>query len=305
MSFKVHILGANSSLPAYGRHHTSQVVEIESSHFLVDCGEGTQYQIQKYNIKASRIDHIFVSHLHGDHFLGLMGVIYSYHLSGREKTLHVYGQRGLQDIITTQLKWSYSTLNFELRFHELNHQESELIFENKHAEIHSFPLNHRIPTCGFLFREKPKPRRINAEAVPEDFPKVYFNLLKAGKDIVDEDGSIRYHNKDLTYDPKPSRSYAFCSDTCYDESIIDHIKGVDLLYHETTFLNEMKNWAIKTYHSTTGDAAEIALKAKVGRLMIGHYSARYKETEVFVNECLELFSETFAAIEGETVILEE
>ncbi len=274
-------------------------------YFLVDCGEGTQYQIQRFGVKRSRIDHILISHLHGDHSLGLMGMIYSYHLSGRKKPLSIYGQRGLDEIITTHLRWSGSRLNYKINFHHLNPEVPETIISSKTLEVISFPLIHRIPTCGFLFREKTKPRRINEKQIPPDFSNQDYQALKKGKDILDEEGNVKYRNEDLTLEPKKSRSYAFCSDTGYDPMLAERLKAVDLVYHEATFLKDMEKWARKTYHATTHDAANTALDAEVGRLLIGHFSARYKEVDIFVDECREIFPETYPALEGEIFEIEE
>ena len=305
MSFKIQILGSNSSLPAYGRHHTSQFVQVGNYYFLVDCGEGTQYQVRKYGVKASRINHILISHLHGDHFLGLMGMIYSFHLSGRTKTLNIYGQGGLDQIITTHLQYSNSSLNYKIDFFELDPENYTKIISNSTMEVFSFPLKHRIPCCGFLFKEKKKPRRIISNNIPAELKRSDFSELKKGKHIYDEEGEILFKNEHLTLPPKKSRSYAFCSDTSFDEDLIEYLKGVDLCYHETTFLNEMEKWARKTFHSTTYDAANIALKSKVGKLLIGHFSARYKEIDIFVNECREIFEESYPAIEGQIFDIKE
>lgn len=305
MSFKIQILGSNSSLPAYGRHHTSQLVTVGNNSLLIDCGEGTQYQIQKFKVKASRINHIFISHLHGDHFLGLMGIIFSFHLTGRTKDLNIYGQTGLDEIIITQLRWSGSSLNYKLIFHTLQPDRESLILENKTITVHSIPLTHKIPCCGFVIKEKPKPRRISDKSIPADFPIKNYQLLKDGKDITDDNGNVIYKNKELTLAPKRSRSYAFCSDTTFDLSLADYIAGVDALYHEATFLEEKEKWARKTLHSTTKDAASVALKAKVGQLIIGHFSARYRDVEPFVEECKTIFSNTIPAIEGDIISIKE
>ena len=305
MSFTITILGANSALPAYGRHHTAQFVTVENYHCLIDCGEATQNQIQRFKIKANKINDIFISHLHGDHYLGLMGLIYSMHLSGRTTDLHIFGQRGLDDIILSQLRHSSSVLNFRLEFHELNPSLPEVIIENDLITIASFPLKHRIPCCGFIIREKPKSRRINKSTIPDGLTPDQFVALKKGEDILDEDGKIRYNNASCTLEPKKSRSYAYCSDTKYDEDLLDVIKNVDLLYHEATFLDEKEEWALKTHHATTKQAATIAKKANVKQLIIGHYSARYRNVETFVKESREVFPNTLPAIEGETIEIKE
>ncbi len=300
MSFEVKILGSNSATPAYGRHHTAQFVTIEQRYFLVDCGEGTQIQLQRFQCHSARIQHIFISHLHGDHYLGLMGLLFTFHLMGRKKPLHLYGQKGLQDIITLQLKYSDTRLNYTIRFHQLNPEGTEIIFEDEKVEVTSFPLNHRIPCCGFLFREKSKPFRINKEKLPSGMNVKKIQALKRGEDILNEDGSVQYAASELTLPPRHSRSYAYLSDTSYQEQLIPIIENVDMLYHEATFLNSREEWAAKTFHSTTGQAGKMARKAKVGKLLIGHFSARYKDLTPFLDEVREEFEESYLAIEGET-----
>ena len=305
MSFKLTILGSNSATPAYGRHHTAQLLTVNNTNFLIDCGEGTQERLVKFKNRPYQIDHIFISHLHGDHYLGLMGLIFTMHLMRRTKELYIYGQRGLKEIILTQLKYSDSALNYDIVFHELDSKKSELLFENKILEVHSFPLNHRIPCSGFLFKEKRKPFRINKETLPEDISLLNIASLKKGENIIDKDGEVVYKNDDLTLPPKKSYSYAFCSDTIFDESIVSYVKNVDLLYHEATFLDEKKEWAESTFHSTTVEAATIAKKAKVDQLIIGHFSARYKDLTPFLVEAQNVFKNTLLANEGDEIKLRD
>ncbi|MTI40415.1 ribonuclease Z [Fulvivirga lutimaris] len=305
MPFNLTILGSNSATPAYGRHHTAQYLNIGSHHFLIDCGEGTQERLNIYKAKVQRIHHIFISHLHGDHYLGLMGLIYTMHLLKRTKDLNIYGQKGLKEIIVTQLKYSDSRLNYKINFRELQPKKSELLFEDDTLEITSFPLNHRIPCSGFLFKEKPKPLRLSKENLPENIALAHIALLKKGEDVFDEEGNLLYKNKEYTLPPRRSRSYAFCSDTLYDESIVPHIKGVDLLYHEATFLADKYPWAELTFHSTTHQAGEIAKKAEVKQLVIGHYSARYKDLTPFITETREVFENSILSVEGETISLSD
>ncbi|MEJ2006056.1 MAG: ribonuclease Z [Cyclobacteriaceae bacterium] len=301
MTFTLKILGSNSATPAYGRHHTSQLLNIEHHHFLIDCGEASQIQMQRFRCKPLRINHIFISHLHGDHYLGLMGLVFTMHLLGRKKDLHIYGQKGLDEIITLQLKYSDTRLNYSIRFHQLDPENEELIFEDNILTVTSFPLTHRIPCCGFLFSEKPKLRRMNKEKLPEKINISEIQRLKEGKDVMDENGYVKYAYKEYTLPPRKSRSYAYCSDTAYEPGIIPHIRNADVLYHEATFLNERRQWAEKTFHSTTTQAAEIARKANVGKLLIGHYSARYKDLTEFLREASEIFPKTILATEGETI----
>ena len=304
MSFEIQILGSNSAVPAYNRNHTSQLVQIEGNYFLFDCGEGTQIQLIKYKCKFSKINHIFISHLHGDHYLGLMGLLSTFYLSGRKNTLHIYAPSGLKEIITTQLKYGEVILSYTIEFHELFH-EKKIILDLPNLTITTIPLIHRLPCNGFVIREKPKKRRINKYKIPENFPVQYFDRLVNGEDIIDEQGNILYKNKDLTLPPNHSRSYAYCTDTRYFEDLAKEIKGVDLLYHESTFLDEENEWAAKTFHSTARQAGKIAQLGKVKKLMLGHYSARYKNLNLFVEEAKSEFIETIAAVEGETITLEE
>ena len=223
------------------------------------------------------------------------------HLMGRKADLHIYGQKGLEEIIVTQLKYSNTVLNYTIIFRELKPSLSETLFEDEWVEVKSFPLNHRIPCSGFVFREKPKPYRINKEKLPSNLSLTNIARLKKGEDIYDEHGNLVYKNEDLTLPPRKSRSYAYCSDTKYDEAIINYIKNVDLLYHEATFLLEKEQWAEQTFHSTTEQAARIALQAGVNQLIIGHFSARYKDLTPFLTEASHIFSNTFLATEGEAI----
>ncbi len=304
MSFTLKILGANSATPAYGRHHTSQLLNIGKHNFLIDCGEGTQERLKQFKSNTWKINHIFISHLHGDHYLGLMGLLFTMHLLKRTHDLHLYGQRGLQEIILMQLKYSDSRLNYKIVFHELDPTSNQIIYEDTQVVVSSFPLSHRIPCCGFLFKEKTKPFRINKNKLPENIPLKAIAQLKQGKDYTDEDGK-KYLMKELTLAPRKSRSYAYCSDTRYYENIISTVKGVDLLYHEATFLAEKEQWATLTFHSTTHQAGKIAKAAKVDKLLIGHYSARYKDLSPFLQEAQEIFPNTELAIEGEEIEIKD
>lgn len=267
---------------------------------LIDCGEGTQTQLSRYKCKSLRINHIFISHLHGDHYLGLMGLLFTMHLLRRTTPLNIYGPKGLDQIITTQLKYSDSALNYQINFHTLSGQR-ELLLDTNLLTVHSFPIYHRIPCVGFVIKEKTKPRRIIKETIPDDIKLEELANLKKGKDVLDREGKVKYANSKYTRPPRKSRSYAYCSDTKYDERIIEHIKGVDLLYHEATFLKEKELWAAETFHTTTAQAGKIASKANVGELLIGHFSARYKDLTVFLNETKTEFERTRLAIEGETI----
>jgi ribonuclease Z len=281
LSIRVKILGSNSATPAHRRHHTSQLVNVEGKYYMIDCGEATQLQLKRYKLRAQRINNIFISHLHGDHYLGLMGLLSSMHLMGRNKPLNLYGPRGLSEIITLQLKYSDTAFNYDVAFHEVDTQKFQLIHEDELISVHSIPLDHRIPCCGFLFEEKPKNRRLIRETIPEDLSVRNIIRLKKGEDIFDEEGKLLFKNEDMTLPPRQSFKYAYCSDTKYNESIIPIIEGSDMLYHESTFLEEHRDRAHNTFHSTAKEAATIAEKAKVGKLLLGHFSARVQRARTY------------------------
>lgn len=292
------ILGCYAATPRTFTNPTSQVLEIKNRLFLIDCGEGTQVQLRKNKIKFSKINHIFISHLHGDHFFGLVGLVSTFMLLNRATDLHIYGPVGIQEIIKLQLKLSNSWPTFGLFFHELNNKESEIIFEDDKVIVKTIPLKHRVYTNGFLFSEKISERKLNTVAVQNyEIEKCYFQNIKNGKDIPLEDGRI-IDNTELSFDPLPPKSYAFCSDTLYNEDIIPLIEEVDVLYHETTFLESEIDLAKKTMHSTAKDAARIALKSKVKQLVLGHYSTRYEDINRFKEEAQTIFKEVELADDG-------
>lgn len=305
MIFQLTILGSNSALPAYGRYHTAQILEAGKCSFMIDCGEAAQQRLAQFKIKHIKIDHIFISHLHGDHYLGLMGLLKTMHLLKRTKELYLYGPQGLQEIITTQLKYSTTNLNYNIVFKRTNPDQEEVLFENNQIVVSSFPLDHRIPCTGFHFKEKEKPRRIIKEKLPENLSLMNIARLKRGEDPLDMDGNVIYKNEELTLQPRKSRSYMYCSDTRYNESILPLANKVTLLYHETTFLDDNELRASNTYHSTAGQAATFAKKANVEQLIIGHYSARYRDITPFKVEAQKIFENTILAIEGETYIIED
>jgi len=295
---KLNILGCYSATPRTITNPTSQVLEINNQMYLIDCGEGTQVQLRKHKIKFSRINQIFISHLHGDHFFGLIGLISTFSLLNRPNDLHIYGPKGIKEIILLQIKLSKSYTKYNLFFHELESTESELIFEDDKIEVHTIPLKHRVYANGFLFKEKPGLRRINIDAAQEQNIEVcYFNKLKQGSDLQREDGTI-IKNETVTFDPQPIQSYAFCSDTVYNEEIIPLIKEVDVLYHESTFLERDIEKCIPTGHSTAMQAAEIAKKGHVKNLILGHYSTRYPEIELFKKEAETVFQPVLLADDG-------
>jgi len=299
MSLKLTILGCHSATPRVNAHPTAQYLEIKNHNFLIDCGEGTQVQLRKYGVKFSKIKHIFISHLHGDHFFGLVGLIATFRLLNRETELHIYGPKGIKEVITLQLKLSNSWTHYPLYFHELVSVESELIFEDDKVEVHTIPLEHRIYTNGFLFKEKLGERKLNINAISDckEIEICDYQNLKIGRDFKLKNGTI-IKNESLTLDPPATKSYAFCSDTSYLPAIVPIIKKVTCLYHETTFLKDKEALATTTKHSTAEQAAKIASQAKVQQLIIGHYSGRYKNIEVFKTEAQEIFENTHLAEAG-------
>lgn len=305
MTFVLKILGSNSAAPAHNRNQTSQLLNIQNQYFLIDCGEGTQHQLKRFKVRISKINHIFISHLHGDHYLGLMGLILTMHLQGRINDLFLFGPAGLSEIITIQLKNSKTILNFKIDFNSIDPNGDKIIFENRVLSVKTIPLCHRIDCTGFLFLEKPKLRRINKIKLPKDLSLTNIIALKKGEDIYDENGKLLYKNRELTLPPKRSRSYAYCSDTIYNENIIEHIKSVDLLYHESTFLHDQERRARETFHTTALQAGIIAQKATVGKLILGHFSIRYKDLVPLLEEAQQEFKDTILAIEGQDIIIEE
>lgn len=304
MTFEITILGSSSATPIYSRHPTAQVLNINERFFLIDCGEGTLIQMNRYRIKFHRINHIFISHLHGDHYLGLMGLLSTMHLQGRTEPIHLHAPNDLQEIIDIQLRYSETVLRYEVIFHSVNPTTSKIIFEDEDIEVRTIVLNHRIPCTGFLFTEKPKLRKLQKEKLLEySIPVSDYPGLKRGENYIAEDGMVIL-NAELTTDPRPPRSYAFCSDTLYNERIIPMIKGIDLLYHEATFMNDKIERAAETYHTTAEQAGTIALKADVKRLLIGHFSARYKNLYPLLEEAKGIFKNTSLALEGDKFIIE-
>ncbi|MFD2200692.1 ribonuclease Z [Shivajiella indica] len=301
MDFQITVLGSNSAIPAHGRNQTSQLVNIANTFLLIDCGEGTQIQLRKFKLKFSRIDYIFISHLHGDHFFGLMGLISSFHLHKRTRLLTIFGPNGLDEIITVQLKHSNTRLNFPVRFVPTNPEMKELVLEEKKFQVYTFPLKHRIACTGFLIKEKPGLRNLIKEKLLEKKPPLEaINKLREGKDFVDEMGNVKYAVEEFTYPPRPLRSYAFCSDTGFDLEIVKYIKGVNLLYHEATFGNDEEGRARETFHSTAAQAGIIAKNAGVGRLLLGHYSTRYLDLSSLLEEARIEFHESYLSEEGIT-----
>ncbi|WP_293870169.1 ribonuclease Z [Flavobacterium sp.] len=301
---KLTILGCYAATPRTITNPTSQVLEIRNRMFLIDCGEGTQVQLRKNKLKFFKINHIFISHLHGDHFYGLVGLISTFMLLNRQTDLHVYGPKGVKEIVLLQLKFSNSFTGYKLFFRELSSHESEIIYEDEKVLVKTIPLKHRIYTNGFLFQEKIGDRKLNIVAVNKHkIETCYFQKIKNGIDITLDNGST-ITNNELTFDPVQPKSYAFCSDTMYDESIIPIIYNCDALYYETTFLESEADKAKSTMHSTAKQAATIALKANVKQLILGHYSTRYANINLFQQEAEIIFPNVLLADDGKVFELD-
>lgn len=295
---KLTILGCYSATPRVNAHPTAQVLQLKNHTFLIDCGEGTQRQLRKYKISFSRINHIFISHLHGDHVYGLVGLISSFGLLHRNKELHVYGPKGIKKLIVTQLKLSKSWTNFPLYFHELEEKTPQLVFEDKKVSVESIPLEHRIYTNGYLFKEKPGQRKLLIHRAKKyRIDVAFYNNIKNGRDVTLDDGRV-IPNSELTADPPAPKSYAFCSDTVYKPDIIPQLTNTTVLYHESTFQEDNKYLCEPTKHSTAKQAAQIAKSAQVGTLILGHYSSRYKNLNGFKTEAETVFDKVEIAEDG-------
>lgn len=294
MSAKLTILGFNSAIPTVKTSPTAQVLEMGNKLILIDCGEGTQVQLRKAKVKFSKINHIFISHLHGDHCFGLPGLIASFRLLGREQPLYIYGPKGIREMLETIFRLTDTHRGFEVVYHEITGNESQTVFEDKSLTVRTIPLDHRIYCNGYLFSEQPKPRHIRREEI-QKYPEIQIcdlPKIKAGMDFVLSDG-YRIPNAVLTSDTEKSVSYAYCSDTRYRPEIIPIIKNTDLLYHEATFLHNLKEMADYTGHTTAREAAEIARAANAGKLILGHFSNRYDDLSVFTDEARPIFPETY------------
>ncbi|MFC4268662.1 ribonuclease Z [Polaribacter marinivivus] len=299
MSIRLTILGCHSATPRAKAYPTSQYLEINNHHFLIDCGEGTQRQMRKYKVGFSKINHIFISHLHGDHFFGLIGLISTLGLLGRERELHIFGPKDIKKMTLMQLKITQSHAKFPIQFHELSSKESEVILDDDKVTVKTIPLKHRIYTNGYLFIEKEKPKNLHIDNI-KNYPEIdradYLNI-KAGKDILLPSGEV-VPNSELTLPPKKPLRFAFCSDTAYKPNIVPLLRDVDLLYHEATFLDDRKDLAKKTMHATTKQAATIAKDANVKQLILGHYSGRYKDISEFKEEAQSVFTNSHLAEPG-------
>jgi ribonuclease Z len=298
-SFSVTILGSSSALPTSYRFPTSQVVRLNEQLFLVDCGEGTQIQLRKYGFKMGKINHIFISHLHGDHIYGLPGLISSLALYGKKGELHIHAHSDLQQMMEGMMKFMNEITDLKIKYHPLNFRRNAILFEDKKIRISSFPLKHRISCCGFLFQELPAALHLDKQALKRYEVPVSQRLnIKNGADLVLEDGTV-IPNREITLPANPVRSYAFCTDTLFLKKIAATIEEVDLLYHEATFAADLADLAKKTFHSTSVQAAEMAMSAKVKKLVIGHFSSRYKSVLPLVEEARAIFPETYEANDGD------
>ena len=296
--FEVHILGCGSALPTTRHQATSQVLNIREKLFMIDCGEGTQVQLRRSRLRFSRLNHIFISHLHGDHCFGLIGLISTYAMLERTAQLHIHAHADLQKLLAPQLDYFCKGMTFEVVFHPFNPGEQMVIYEDRSVSVETIPLRHRLPTCGFLFREKPTSRHIRREMI--DFyqiPLCMINRIKSGEDYLLDDGTCIPCDR-LTLPADPPRSYAYCSDTAYLPRIVDQVRGVDLLFHEATFASSEAVRARQTCHSTAEQAASIARDAQVKKLLIGHFSARYETEDVLLQEAKTVFPDTLLASEN-------
>lgn len=300
MAFEVTILGSSSATPVFNRNPTAQLLNCNGNYYLIDCGEGTQQQLIRFGLKSNKINQIFISHLHGDHYFGLIGLLSSLHLNGRIKPMNVFGPAPLIDILQLQFLHSDTKLNFPLIFTAIDVDEPAEIFADKDLRVETIILNHRIPCTGFKFIEQTRSRRLDAEKLSEhEIPVTLFPLLKRGLDITLPSGETLM-NADYTLDPVPTKCYAYCSDTLYTDTYFNSIGGCDLLYHEATFMHDMLARATQTHHSTALQAAEVAVKTGAKKLLIGHFSSRYKTLIPLLEEAKSVFPETELATEGRT-----
>ncbi len=300
MKFELTILGSGSSIPTSQRNSAAQVLNVLERYFLIDCAEATQHQLKRFHVPYNKINHIFISHLHGDHFFGLIGFLSSLSMQNRRGEMHIYGDSRLQEIIGFQLKLMRSHITYPLIFHTLS-RNAELIYEDKVVEVSSFPLKHHYdtPVCGFLFREKERERTIRKDMVTAwNVPVAFMQYLKKGADYITPEGEI-IPNGRLTLAPPPARSYAYMTDTLFRERFADDVKGVDLLYHEATYGKELEALAKESYHSTAEQAARIAFAAGAKKLLLGHFSARYTDPSCLLPEAQAIFPDTFICHDGD------
>lgn len=295
--FQVHILGCSAATPTSLRHTTSQVLAYHNKYFLLDCGEGAQMQLRRLKLPLMKIDHIFISHLHGDHYLGLPGLLFSLHLLGRKKDLHIYAPKGIEQIISVQFTLSELVPLYNIVYHDISRGE-ECIYEDRYLTVETMEMTHRIPCFGFLFREKSPKRNLRKESILQySIPRDQMDAIKEGADL-HLPGGKTISNQKITIEPPRARAYAFCSDTAYSEAFLHQISGADLMYHEATFLADKAAIAAEKTHSTTIEAATLAQKAGAGQLLLGHYSARYNDLQEFTREARQVFPNTVLAEEG-------
>ncbi len=301
MKFELTILGSSSATPIYNRNPTSQLLNINEKYYLIDCGEGTQQQLMRFGFRYQKIDYIFISHLHGDHYLGLIGLLSSMHLNGRTKALQLFGPPELKEILDVNFKHSLTTLRYPLEFTATQAEQTAAIFQNSDVEVETIILNHRIACTGFKFTLKRRLPKIRLDKVAElQIPAEHRELIKKGFSFTDQSGKV-HPSSELTSPPDEPRSYAYCSDTICDWTYLEQIKGVNLLYHEATFMHDMLDRAKETFHTTALEAGEVAQKAEVKQLLIGHFSARYRELQPLLEESRSVFQNTELAIEGKTL----
>lgn len=299
--FRVHILGCGSALPTAHHNPSSQVVEIRGKFFMVDCGEGTQAQVRRSHINFSKLQAVFISHIHGDHVFGLMGMISTFGLQGRTAPLHVYAPEGYEALFHAEMQMFCSTIDYEVIFHPVDTSVRQVIFEDRSLTVETIPLKHRMPCAGFLFKEKQGERHINPKALEfYNVPRSQINNLRAGLDWTSPEGEVIPNDK-LTTPPDPVRSYAYCSDTRYMQSLGKDLSGVTMLYHEATYGEDMKDNAVKYMHSTAREAALTAKAAGAGKLLLGHYSQRYSDERPLLNEAKQVFENTLLSNEGMTI----
>lgn len=296
---QVTILGSGSATPTLRSHPSAQVIQVGSDYYLIDCGEGTQYRLLEMRIRPGRLKGVFITHLHGDHYFGLFGLLTSLSLGQRTEDLLLFGPRGLNDVLTEVFRQSDTRLSFPLHFHEIDAQNPGLIYETVTFSVSTLPLRHRLPTTGFLFREKPGLRKLIKEKISPEMTHEQLRALKEGLDVPDGQGETLYANRDYTLPPRTPCSYAYCSDTIYRPELVPYIQGVSCLYHEATFLNDQLERANKTFHSTAQQAAQLASDAQVGQLLIGHLSSRYPDASASLEEARAVFSNTDLAVEGQ------
>lgn len=302
MSFNVTILGSSAATPAYGRHLSAQVVEVEDEVLLIDCGEATQFQLMRYKLRFHKINRIFISHLHGDHYFGLVGLLMTFGLSDRKEPLHIYSPPGLEALLERQLE---NALNYTVHFHASDPSQSQVLYKSKTLLVRSIPLVHRVPCHGFIVEEQPRPANMRKEKIKEyNIPYQVINAIKAGGDYTLPDGQVIPHTE-LTIPAAAPLRYAYCSDTRYQPALKQYIEGVDLLYHEATFLHEALAKAEKTQHTTAQEAGQLAAAAAVKQLVLGHFSARYVDLSPLLIEAQQFFKATQLAEEGKRLVLKD